>query len=327
MIKIHPKNFQMDFQQLFAPFVLFILLAVFLLISGLQGVEIDQFLINILEAVYFIGFLAIGSTFVIITGGIDLSSGTVMMCSALIGAVVYHKLKIPIYPAFIIVILTGAVFGLLNGFLIAILKLPPFIATLGTMMIAQSFGAIVSRVQTMHYPPVGSIDGRFKSIFARIPNGFPTGVVWLVFFFLLAYFILNKTRLGKYTYAIGSNAEATRLSGINTSKWLLLIYILNGLFCGFAAIFYAAVFTTIIPASGSGQEMQAIAGVVIGGTSLSGGIGTLGGTLIGVLIMAVLKTGLMIIGTPQQWQLFFTGLMVILAVLLDMYRRKNLNKV
>ncbi|MDR1579729.1 MAG: ABC transporter permease, partial [Synergistaceae bacterium] len=268
-------GFHIDYQKLFAPLALVILLAVFMIISGRQGVRLNQFAINILEAAYFVGFMAIGATFVIITGGIDLSSGTVMMCGAIIGGVAYNKWRIPIIPALSVVVLVSMAFGALNGFLVTKLKLPPFIATLGTMMIAQSVGAIVSRVQTMHYPTIASPDGWFKTVFIRTPQGFPTGIVWLSVCALIGMFLLKKTLLGKYTYAIGSNSEAARLSGINTANWLWIVYIVNG-------IFYAATFTSVIPGTGNGQEMQAIAGVVIGGTSLSGGTGSMAGTIIGV---------------------------------------------
>ena len=160
-----------------------------------------------------------------------------------------------------------------------------------------------------------------------IRDSFPTGIFWLVGFFLLAMFLLNKTKFGKYTFAIGSNEEAARLSGVKTAKWLTLVYVVNGLFCGFAALMYGATYTTVLPGTGNGLELQGIAAVVIGGTSLSGGVGSMSGTMIGVFIMAVLKTGLTAIGLQPQWQTFFVGVVVILAVLMDIYRQKSANKV
>ncbi len=316
---------KLDMQKLLAPMALVILVIFFMIVSGSKGVSLDQYVINIFEAAYFIGFMALGVTFIIITGGIDLSCGTVMMCSAMFGAAAYNTWGWPLIPCLLLVIFVGVMFGVLNGFLVSRLKLPAFIATLGTMMISQGISHIVSGSQTLRYPTVANADGWFKNVFIRTGN-IPTGLIWLVVFALFAWFLLTKTKFGKYTMAIGSNAEAVRLSGVNTRKWLWRVYIINGLFCGLAGIFYAGTFTTVIPGTGNGQEMQAIAGVVIGGTSLAGGVGTIPGTMIGVFIMAVLKTGLMAIGAQQQWQLFFTGLVVILAVLLDIQRQKSASK-
>ena len=145
----------------------------------------------------------------------------------------------------------------------------------------------------------------------------------MLVFFLIAKLLLNKTRFGRYTYAIGSNEESVRLSGVNVIKWKTLVYTVCGFFCGLSAIVYAATYTTIIPGTGNGLEMNAIAAVIIGGTSMSGGIGTMSGTLIGALLMSVLKTGLMSMGLQGHFQTFFTGLVVILAVLLDIYRNKK----
>lgn len=320
------KGKKIDMQKALAPLALIILVIFFMIVSAGKGVSLSQYALNIFEAAYFVGFMALGVTYVIVTGGIDLSCGTVMMCAAMFGGVAYNVYGINLIVSLILVVLVGVVFGILNGFLVAVLKLPAFIATLGTTMISQGIGYIVSGSQTMRYPTVADADGWFKAVFVRTGSGFPVGIVWLIVFAFLADFILRKTKLGKYTMAIGSNAESVRLSGVNTQKWLWIVYIVDGFFCGMAGIFYAGTFTTIIPGSGSGQEMQAIAGIVIGGTSLAGGVGSIQGTMIGVFIMAVLKTGLMVIGAQQQWQLFFTGIVVILAVLVDIYRQKAVQK-
>jgi ribose transport system permease protein len=175
---------------------------------------------------------------------------------------------------------------------------------------------------TMRYPPVGSEDGVFKSVFYKL-NDFPIGIVWLAAFFVVAYVLLNKTRFGRYTFAMGSNEEATRLSGVDVDKWKILVYVVVGTFTGMAAVLYAAAYTSIVPATGAGMEILGIAAVVIGGTSLAGGVGTLTGTIIGVYIMAVLKQGLMSMGLQGHYQTFFTGIVVIAAVMLDIYRNKR----
>lgn len=313
------KRKNINMQRLLAPAAL-VILYIFFAIFG-NNFFSTYTLKTILESAYFIGFMAFGVTFVIITGGIDLSIGTVMMCSAIIGGVAFTSWGWPIWLALCLVPLVGLMFGFINGLLIAKLKLPPFIATLGMMLVSQGFGSIISRVQTQRYPTIGSENAWFKTVFYRV-GSFPIGTVYLFVIFLIAAFLINKTRFGRYTYAIGSNEEAARLSGVKVDKWKILVYSVCGLFAGFAGIFYAATYTTVIPGTGNGQELNAIAGVVIGGTSMLGGSGTMIGTLIGVFIMATLKTGLASLGLQAHWQTFITGFVVIGAVLLDNMRNK-----
>ena len=318
-------NRKFEWSKLLAPLVL-VLLYIFFSIFGNNFFSKD-YLINILDGSYYIGFMAIGVTFVIITGGIDLSLGTPMMCAALLGGAAYNTWQWPMWQCLLFVVFVATVIGLINGVLIAYLNLPPFIATLGTQMMGMGFGAIVTKVQTMRYPTFGTADGWFKNVFYKTTDGFPVGVLWLAGFFLIALLLLNKTRFGRYTFAIGSNREAARLSGIKVQRWLAGIYTFCGFCCGLAGVFYAAVYTSIIPSTGNGQELLGIAGVVIGGTSMSGGVGTLTGSIIGVFVMSVLKQGLMSMGLQSHWQTFFTGLVVIGAVLLDQYRLKQAGKV
>jgi len=303
-----------------------VILYVFFAIFGQNFVSTGTHL-NILAQSYFVGFLAIGVTFVIISGGIDLSIGTVMMCAALLGGMLYRQFGLPLWLCLIIVVLIGTTFGLFNGLMITKLGLPPFISTLGTMMIAAGLGSILTNTRAQSYPSLLEADAWFGRVFLREGN-FPTGAVWLLVIFILAMILLNKTKLGRYTYAIGSNEEAVRLSGVNASNWKCMIYVISGFFAGVAAIFFAAAYTTITPGQGQGNELQAIAAVVIGGTSLAGGVGSLTGTIIGVFIMSVLRTGLMSmegVGAPAQ--VFFTGVVVIAAVWLDIQRTKRANQV
>lgn len=277
---------------------------------------------NILSSSYFVGFLAIGVTFVIITGGIDLSIGAVMMCSAVIGGYLYTFSGVPLPLALFIMVLIGTAFGLINGLLVTVLKLPPFISTLGTMMVALGFGSIVSKTTTQHFPSMYSDDKWFGELFYRTQNGFPSAAVYLLVFFVLALILLNRTKIGRYVYAIGSNEEAVRLSGVRADHWKLAAFVICGFFAGLASIFYAATYSTVTPNTGNGQELNAIAAVVIGGTSLSGGVGSLTGTIIGVFVMSVLKNGLSSLNIDPSNQVFFTGLVVIGAVLLDQYRKR-----
>lgn len=325
---------KLNMQKLLAPLAL-IILYVFFSIFGNNFFSVDT-LKNILESSYYIGFMAFGVTFVIITGGIDLSIGTVMMCSALIGAYVFKQLNWPLTIALLVTVGVGAMFGVVNGLLVAKLDLPPFIATLGTMMMSQGFGSIITKVQSQTWPTAtADIGSWFKKVFIRNTfyigqtkfTGFPVGAFWLLAFFIIGALLLHNTKFGRYTFAIGSNEEAARLSGINVSKWKVLVYTVCGIFAGLSGIFYAAAYTTITPGTGNGQELNAIAGVVIGGTSMAGGSGTMVGTLIGIFIMSVLKNGLSACGLQAPWQTFFTGAVVIGAVLLDIQRTKAANRI
>ena len=210
------------------------------------------------------------------------------------------------------------------------LKMPPFIVTLGTMMISMGVGSIVSNVQSATFPIRGQPGGWFKDMFLYLsPTGgmIPTGALLLIVIAVICHLILSNTKLGRYTYAIGSNIEAARLSGVDVKKWQMLVYVIAGATAGIGGISYAAIYTTVLPAQGQGFELYAIAAAVIGGTSLSGGIGTIWGTVIGVFIMSVLATGLPALNLQAHWQTFFTGVIVIGAVLLDMYRNKKASEV
>jgi len=310
-----------------APAALLILYVFF----GIFGMNYFSYatLVNIIDAAYYIGFISMGVTFVIVSGGIDLSVGTVMMASTLIGGVALkHGLPMPL--SILVIILVGTAFGFFNGIIVSRLKLPPFIATLGTMMISMGVGSIVSNVQSVTFPIRGQPGGWYKNLFLYIsPTGglIPTGAVLLLLVGVICHLILTNTKLGRYTYAIGSNIEAARLSGVDVQKWQMLVYVISGITAGIGGISYAAIYTTILPAQGQGFELYAIAAAVIGGTSLSGGIGTIWGTIIGVLIMSVLATGLPSMNLQAHWQTFFTGVIVIGAVLLDMYRNKKASEV
>ncbi len=282
-------------------------------------------LVNIIDAAYYIGFISMGVTFVIISGGIDLSVGTVMMAAAIIGGTALKR-GWPMVPSLLLIIAVGFAFGALNGFMVSRLKMPPFIVTLGTMMISMGVGSIVANVQSATFPIRGHPGGWFKDIFLYLdPNGaaFPTGAFLLAAVAVICHLLLTNTKLGRYTYAIGSNAEAARLSGVDVKKWQLVVYLIAGGTAGIGGISYAAIYTTVLPAQGQGFELYAIAAAVIGGTSLSGGVGTIWGTIIGVFIMSVLSTGLPSLNLEAHYQTFFTGVIVIGAVLLDMYRTRK----
>lgn len=283
---------------------------------------------NIAKSAYYIAFMAIGVTFVISTGGIDLSIGTVAICSALVGGTLMEN-GVPMVIVLLVIILTGFIFGLINGILVSRFKLPAFIATLGTMMMSRGLGSIISKTRTISFPQGDAPGAWFRELFmitndkGFLPRNFPTGFVLLAIIALIMAVILNKTKIGRYTLAIGSNKEATRLSGINVAKYETIAYIISGVFAALAGIAYVSVFSTAQPNTGNGFELDAIAGVVIGGTSLAGGVGSIVGTIIGVFIMTVLKIGFPYIGVQSHYQLFITGIILVFAVYMDILNRRR----
>lgn len=315
--------------QKLAAVIALVVLFVFFSIFG-DGFLKYSTVISIFDSLYYIGFMAIGVTFVIITGGIDLSIGTVCICCALIGGTLFQK-GVPMALCLIIILIIGALFGLANGLMVSVMGLPAFIATLGTMMITRGLGSIVTNTASVTFPTGDAEGAWYKSIFKlqsqNLPQsmlaGIPTGFILLVVLAIIMAIILNKTRVGRYILALGSNKEATRLSGVNVVKWETLAFVISGAFAALAGISYAAIYSTLMPGTGNGFELDAIAGVVIGGTSLSGGVGSISGTLIGVFIMAVLKTGLPFVGLQPHYQLFITGFVLIFAVFMDVLNRRK----
>ncbi|WP_330695065.1 ABC transporter permease [Lacrimispora sp.] len=283
---------------------------------------------NIAKSAYYIAFMAIGVTFVIATGGMDLSIGTVAICSVLIGGTLMEK-GLPMGLVLLVILASGCLFGLINGLLVSRMGLPAFIATLGTMMMSRGLGSIVSKTRTISYPQGESRGAWFRELFmitgnnSILPRNFPTGFVLLAITAVVMAVILNKTRVGRYILSIGSNKEATRLSGIDVAKYETIAYVISGFFAAIAGIAYVAVFSTAQPNTGNGFELDAIAGVVIGGTSLAGGVGSVFGTIIGVFIMTVLKIGFPYIGVQSHYQLFITGIILVFAVYMDILNRKR----
>ena len=275
---------------------------------------------GILLSTAVIGILALGTTFVIITGGIDLSIGTGMTLAAVMTGIFLVNLELPLIVGVIGGILTGGLMGFVNGFNIAILRLPPFIATLAMMLIAQGLALVISGVRPIYF---SGVDG-FKDIaLGFVIPGLPNAVLILFVLALLAYVLLSKTLLGRYTFAIGSNEEATRLSGVDTRRWKIVIYTVAGLFTGVAGVVIGARLDSAQPQLGSGYELQAIAAVIIGGTSLLGGRGSILGTLIGALIMSVLINGLRIMSIQTEWQNVVIGVVILIAVFTDALRQRR----
>ena len=272
------------------------------------------------------GVLALGVTFVIIAGGIDLSIGTVMTFSAVMTGVFITFWKLPVPLGVLGGLMAGGMCGVVNGIFISKMKIPPFIATLGMMMVTKGLSLVISGLKPIYFNDTPSFNQiAMGSIMGDIIPGFsiPNAVLILFGSAIIASLILTKTILGRYNCAIGSNEEATRLSGVNVDRWKIAIYSLCGLFAGLAGVIISSRLNSAQPALGAGYELDAIAAAVIGGTSLSGGEGTIVGTIIGAFIMSVLTNGLRILSVPQEWQMVVTGAIVIAAVYADILRRKQ----
>ena len=281
--------------------------------------------------------MALGVTFVIATGGIDLSIGTVCIGSAVLaGAICNTTVTVTggLWLTIPLIIIFGLVFGLINGLLIAKCKIPPFIATLGVMLLSRGLTAMVAQIITekssaIKYPTTGW----FQSVFSSL-NGFPIGLVWVLVLTVICMIVMYKTRTGRYILAIGSNEEATRLSGINVDRYKIIAYAICGLFSGMAALFWTAANPSLTLASGNGMELDAIAGVYIGGTSTTGGFASVAGTIFGSLILVVIRQGLnfalMEFGSTLSATFItyaVTGVIVVGAVLLDVFKKKAAAKV
>ncbi len=314
-----PGGVRDKLQQLLAFASLLVILVVFS-IAGSPNFLTYGNVLAILYSTVVIGTLALGTTFVIITGGIDLGIGTGMALSAVMSGVMIVNWDLPWPLGVLGTVLFGGLIGLVNGFNIAVLKIPPFIATLAMMLVAQGLALVLSHSTPIYFNDVPSYSKISRG--ELIPN-FPNAVLVLAVVALVAGVLLNKTILGRYTYSIGSNEEATALSGISVRKWKIIVYTFAGLFIGLAGIMISARLGSAQPATGMGYELQAIAAVVIGGTSLAGGKGSIVGTVIGALIISVLNNGLQIMSIPQEWQNVILGCVILVAVYADMVRKKE----
>ncbi|WP_406436187.1 substrate-binding domain-containing protein [Streptomyces sp. NBC_00631] len=260
--------------------------------------------------------LAFGATFVIVAAGIDLSVGSVAALSATVLAWSATSHGVPVFLAVVLAVATGIAAGLVNGFLIAYGKLPPFIATLAMLSVGRGLALVISEGSPIAFPDSVSHLGD------TLGGWLPVPVLVMVLMGLIAAFVLGRTYIGRSMYAIGGNEEAARLSGLRVQKQKLAIYALSGLFAAVAGIVLAARLSSAQPQAANGYELDAIAAVVIGGASLAGGTGKASGTLIGALILAVLRNGLNLLNVSAFWQQVVIGVVIALAVLLDTVRRK-----
>jgi ribose transport system permease protein len=324
-----------DLLQKFAAFAGLIGLLVVFSLTSKNFMSVSN-MISITVQTTTIALAGIGVTFVIITGGIDLSIGSVLALSGVVAGLLVKNWEVPIIVGFAAGIAVGIFCGFLNGSMINFLRLPPFIATLGMMMIARGIGLLATNARSIAGLPesFGWLSNEaLGRTYTTLPNGMevikfegiPYAVILMVLLAGLFYYILSSTKLGRYIYAVGSNEEATRLSGINVVKTKFSAYMICGGFAALAGIVTMSRLVTVQPTAGVAFEMDAIASVVIGGTSLMGGVGTISGTIIGAFIIGVLRNGLNMLGVQGFVQQIIIGLVIIVAVSVDQLRNRKSN--
>ena len=275
-------------------------------------------LLNITRQVAVNAILATGMTFVIISAGIDLSVGSVLALSGCVMAIALNA-GVGIFPGILLAVGVGSLCGLANGFMTGFLRVPPFIATLGMMSIARGLALVV----TGGYPIFELPEG-----FSYLGTGYlwdvlPVSLLFTILVLVAAHFVLTRMKLGRYVYVIGGNEEAAVLSGVNVRTTKLLIYTICGFLAGLASVVFVSRLNSAQPTAGIAYELDAIAATVIGGTSLFGGVGSIGGTVIGALIMGVLRNGLNLLNVSSFWQQVVIGVVIITAVYVDQLRHRN----
>lgn len=296
--------------------VLCVFLSVFPKTSG--SFFTRQNIFNVLRQISTNLFLACGMTMVIILGGIDLSVGSIIALSGCISAGCVARYNLPLPVALLMGLLVGLLVGMFNGAVISKTTIPAFIVTLATMNIAKGLAYVYTGGS-----PVRVVTKEWQFLGAGYVGIFPTPVVILVIVLIITAIIMNKTKMGRHMYAVGGNQQAAEFSGIKVEKVKFFVHAFSGLMAGLAGIVLASRMYSGQPTAGDGAEMDAIAAVVVGGTSMAGGSGKIGGTIIGGLIIGVLNNGLNLLNVNSFWQYVVKGVVILLAVFLDYFRNKG----
>lgn len=297
-----------------------LVLCVFLAVNPLTNTSFltQKNVFNVLRQISTNLYLACGMTMVIILGGIDLSVGSIIALSGCVAAGCVSRYNLPLGIALICGVLIGLVVGMFNGWVIAKTTIPPFIVTLATMNIAKGLAYVYTGGS-----PVRVVTKEWQFVGAGYIGPVPTPVVILVIVLIVTAIIMNKTKLGRHMYAVGGNAQAAEFSGISVAKVKFLVHTYSGIMAGLAGIVLASRMYSGQPTAGDGAEMDAIAAVVVGGTSMAGGSGKIGGTIIGGLIIGVLNNGLNLMNVNSFWQYVVKGCVILLAVYVDYVRNKK----
>ena len=324
MEKIKQNAFvkKVGFNRIVLVFVMLVMYLSFGLLTGGKFFGMSR-IMDTMNYVYFLGFLSLGVTFVIATGGIDFSIGPVMFCCALVSGYSFLTHGMPMAAALVLSVVIGLLFGIFNGYLVAYWKIPPFIVSMASMNIAKGIAAVFTKTQSVSWPQSSDVNGWYRN-FVKAGN-VPTGLIIFLAAAIICGVVLNKTKAGRYILCLGSNKEAVRLSGVDVKKWEMLAYVICGILVGIAAIFYVGAYTTVQPGYGDQYNNEAIAGCVMGGTSMAGGLASIGGTVIGVLIISLLQQGILALGFSKDYQFIITGIIVIAAVYADVSARRRKN--
>ena len=325
MEKIKQNAFvkKVGFNRIILVLVMLVMYLSFGLLTGGKFFGMSR-IMDTMNYVYFLGFLSLGVTFVIATGGIDFSIGPVMFCCALISGYCMNSYHVPCVAAMVICVLIGLAFGIFNGFMVSYMSVPAFIISMASMNIAKGIASVFTKTQSVSWPQSSDpVNGWFRNIISY--NGFPVGLVIFLIAAVICGIILYNTKPGRYILCLGSNSEAVRLSGVNTRKWQMLAYVICGVLVGIGALFFVGAYTTVQPGYGDQYNNEAIAGCVMGGTSMVGGLASIGGTVIGVFIISLLQQGIMAFGLGKGQQMIITGLIVIVAVYVDVSARRRKN--
>jgi ribose transport system permease protein len=295
-------------------------LCIFLAVFPATGVHFRTIknVFNVLRQISTNLLLACGMTMVIILGGIDLSVGSVIALSGVLAAGCVSRYNLPIGAALFVGVLIGVAFGLFNGFVISKTTIPPFIVTLATMNIARGLAGVYTGGS-----PVRVVSKEWQYIGAGYFLNVPVPVIIMIIVFIISLLLLNRTKLGRHIYAVGGNVKAAEFSGISVEHVKFIVYTYSGIMAGLAGIILASRMYSGQPTAGEGAEMDAIAAVVVGGTSMAGGSGKLGGTLIGALIIGILNNGLNLMNVNSFWQTVVKGVVILLAVMIDFLRNRS----
>ena len=295
-----------------------------LLLCAILAIITDAFLtprnlFNVLRQISVNVFLACGMTMIIILGCIDLSVGSIIAVSGCLCAGFITNMEMPTMLAVLLAILAGGVIGLVNGLIVSKTTIPPFIVTLATMNIGRGIARVYTENKT-----ISISDPTFSFIGTGYVFGIPIHVIFIAVIVAITGLILTRTQFGRHIYAVGGNRMAAVYSGINASRVTLMVFLLSGVFAGMAGILTASRTFTGQYSLGDGAEMDAITAVILGGTSMSGGVGTLTGTVIGCVIVGVLNNGMNLLGIDSSWQYIVQGVVVLLAVFIDFFKKKGL---
>ena len=319
ILNIFKSNRFKEYMRSYALFIIFIFMCIVLACVSETFFTINN-ITNVFRQISINGILALGMTFVIILGGIDISIGSVAAVAGVVSALVLEIDVSLTIPAVLAGILAGGIMGMIIGFLVAKMRIAPFIASLAMMTIARGLALVIS----------GGIPHTiYDKSFTAIGNGYlwpkptpqsfsiPLSVLILIICTVIVAIVLYKTKFGRYVYAVGGNEEAARVSGVNVAKIKFFTFVINGLLCGVAGVVLAARITSGQPAGAAGYELDAIAAVIIGGASLAGGAGKVSGTIIGALIIGVLNNGLVLLAVSSYYQQIIQGVIIAGAVILD----------